>query len=143
VRTDLVLEPGDLLTLEVVVPDTVATGTILRYAVASATSSGTRARATTAALPTAFALSQNEPNPFGEGTLIRFALPRASAVAIEVFDLLGRRVRSLTKREWQAGYHSLTWDGRDASGRRVTPGVYLYRMLAAEFHESRKMVVTP
>jgi flagellar hook assembly protein FlgD len=64
-------------------------------------------------------------------------------VAIEVFDLLGRRVRSLTKREWQAGYYSLTWDGRDGSGRRVTPGVYLYRMLAGEFHESRKMVVTP
>jgi hypothetical protein len=93
--------------------------------------------------PTAFALEQNEPNPFGEGTRIRFALPRPSFVTLDVFDLHGRRVATLTKREWQAGVHTVDWNGRNGQGRRVRPGIYLYRMEAEAFRATRKLVVLP
>jgi Domain of unknown function (DUF1929)/FlgD Ig-like domain len=94
-------------------------------------------------LPAQFALSQNEPNPFGDGTLIRFALPVKSSVTLDVFDVHGRRVKTLAKGEWPAGYHALEWNGRDAQGRRVSPGIYLYRMYAGPFHASRKLAVLP
>jgi flagellar hook assembly protein FlgD len=60
-----------------------------------------------------------------------------------VFDVHGRRVRTLAKSEWPAGYHALDWNGRDAQGRRVSPGIYLYRMEAGTFRKSRKLAVLP
>ncbi len=94
-------------------------------------------------LPAAFTLSQNEPNPFGEGTLIRFAVPIKTQVMLEVFDIHGRRVRTLSQSEWPAGEHTLEWNGRDEQGQRVAPGVYLYRMEAGSFRASRKLVMSP
>jgi hypothetical protein len=99
-----------------------------------------RAESETTAL-THFALLQNRPNPFGAGTLVRFDVPRASKVRIEVFDAQGRRVRTLTDRTYEPGEHSVSWDGADASGRRAGPGVYLYRMTAPGYREQRRMVL--
>lgn len=93
--------------------------------------------------PALFALQQNEPNPFGEGTVIRFALPAQSAVALEIFDVNGRRVHTLTRREWEPGYHTLVWDGRNTAGRRMKPGIYLYRMTAGSYRAHRKLAVLP
>ncbi len=97
----------------------------------------------TQTLPVQFALGQNKPNPFGDGTLIRFELPRRARVDLEVFDVHGRRIKRLARGEWAAGYHALEWNGRDAEGRRVGAGVYLYRMTAGSFTKSRKLVVLP
>ena len=94
-------------------------------------------------LPSVFALSQNEPNPFGEGTLIRFAVPVKSQVMIEVFDVNGRRVRTLARGVWQPGYHAATWDGRDDRSRPARPGIYFYRMTAGSFRATRKMTLLP
>ena len=57
--------------------------------------------------------------------------------------LAGRRVKTLARGEWKAGYHSLTWNARDGQGRRVSPGMYLYRMIAGSFSATRKLVVLP
>ena len=114
----------------------------LRAQPASAAAAPTRG-STTRTLPARFALGQNEPNPFGSGTLIRFELPARSTVSLEVFDIRGRRIKTLTRGEWQAGFHALEWNGRDTAGRRVGPGVYLYRMKAGAFAASRKLVVMP
>jgi Domain of unknown function (DUF1929)/FlgD Ig-like domain/Kelch motif len=144
--SDVVLRAGEQATVTVADPSALSSSSRLFVRIktsAPPAPSSMAARAAGPALPAAFMLSQNEPNPFGEGTLIRFALPVRSPVRLEVFDLLGRRVKILTRSEWPAGYHTLNWDGRDAQGRRVSPGVYLYRMETGSFRSSRKLVVSP
>jgi hypothetical protein len=100
-----------------------------------------RREITGAELPVQFALEQNRPNPFAGITTIRFALPTASPVRLMVFDLMGRRVRTLALGSFIAGYHSVGWDHRDASGNLVRPGVYLYRLIAGSFRDQKKMVL--
>lgn len=58
-----------------------------------------------------------------------------------VFDLLGRRIAVLADGEFPAGYHVVSWDRRDATGVRVKPGVYLYRLEAGSFHDEKKAAV--
>jgi hypothetical protein len=78
------------------------------------------------ALPDQLVLAQNYPNPFNPVTSIRFALPEAAAVRLEVFDVLGRRVALLADGKRGAGWHEARWD---ASG--VPSGLYLYRLSVA------------
>src|SRR5262245_21210161 len=73
-------------------------------------------------------LSQNTPNPFTARTTIGFTLPHAGRVRLGVFDLAGRRVRSLSEGDLAAGRHEVPWDGRDDGGRPVRAGRYLYRL---------------
>lgn len=94
-------------------------------------------------LPTQFALSQNQPNPFSSATTIRFALPRATQIRLEVFDSQGRRVRTLAQGDWAAGYQSIDWDKRNEAGSAVRPGVYLYRLTAGTYRAQKKMVLLP
>jgi flagellar hook assembly protein FlgD len=93
--------------------------------------------------PTVFSLDQNEPNPFRGTTAIQFAVPRAGQVRIEIFDLLGRRIRTLADKPFEVGMHSVQWDQRDDHGNLTRPGVYMYRMIAGTFRSQRKMLLTP
>ncbi len=68
------------------------------------------------------------PNPFRASTEIAFALPRAARTRIALFDLAGRRVRDVLDAPLRAGAHHVAWDGRDARGFAVPPGVYLARL---------------
>lgn len=95
----------------------------------------------TFAIPTRFALHQNQPNPFSARTVIRFELPVGAMVRLEVFDLQGRRLRVLADRYYGAGYHAVEWDKSTAAGSPVGPGVYLYRIQAGPFRDRRKMVL--
>jgi hypothetical protein len=71
------------------------------------------------------------PNPFNPATTISFALPRAGAVTLEIFDIQGRKVRTLLDdQRFEAGHHEQPWDGRDGTGRGVSSGVYFYRFAA-------------
>jgi len=93
-------------------------------------------------LPLRFALEQNAPNPVaGTGTLIRYALPRAGRVELEVFGVRGERIRTVTSEFQPAGRRSILWDRRDDSGRQVPSGVYFYRLQLGNQHATRKMVV--
>ena len=78
------------------------------------------------------ALLQNTPNPFGLRTSIGFTLARSGRVRLGVFDLAGRRVRSLLEGERGAGRHDVAWDGRDDAGRAVRAGSYRYRLELAD-----------
>jgi len=91
-------------------------------------------------LPETFALHPNFPNPFNPSTTIRYQLPEASNVHLIVYDATGRVVRTLVEGKMEAGHYTVTWNGRDASGRVVASGVYLVRMEAGDFIEARKMV---
>jgi Secretion system C-terminal sorting domain len=88
------------------------------------------------ALPTAFALRQNFPNPFNPGTTIRYELPVASAVRLSLFDILGREVSLLISGRMEAGVHEVRFD---ASG--VSSGVYFCRLQAGDFVQTKKLVV--
>ncbi len=92
-------------------------------------------------LPSAFALDQNYPNPFNPSTDISFALPNQSEVELNVYDMLGRQVKSLVNEEMRAGYHTVIWDGTDNSGRSVSSGIYFYTIKAGDFSQSRKMLM--
>lgn len=94
-------------------------------------------------MPLRFELSQNRPNPFSETTSIRFALPIASQVKLEIFDTQGRRVRTLAEGQWAAGYQAVDWDKRNDHGRLARPGIYLCRLTAGTFRTQRKMVLLP
>ncbi|MFH1219249.1 MAG: choice-of-anchor D domain-containing protein [Candidatus Eisenbacteria bacterium] len=92
-------------------------------------------------VPTAFALGQNRPNPFGGSTTLLFDLPREAKVDLNVYDVSGGLVRNLVDQVLPAGRYSLGWDGRDAAGRQVVSGVYFYKIEAGNFSETRRMVV--
>lgn len=86
-------------------------------------------------------LHPNHPNPFNPSTTILYELPRASQVEVTVFDLLGKRIRTLVQDRQPAGQHRLLWDGRDDSGANMPSGVYLYRLNAGAFVQTRKMLL--
>jgi hypothetical protein len=87
-------------------------------------------------LPTEFALSQNYPNPFNPATIVRYQLPGVSDVRLVVYDLLGREVAVLQQERATAGRHEVTFDGA-----RLSSGVYICRLTAGKYVESRKMIL--
>lgn len=89
----------------------------------------------------AFSLAAAAPNPFVTGTEIRFSLPTASEHSLTVYDVTGRRVRTLSSGRLAAGAHATTWDGRDSSGRRLPSGVYFYKLRGAAGELEQKAVL--
>jgi photosystem II stability/assembly factor-like uncharacterized protein len=89
----------------------------------------------------AFRLEQNHPNPFNPSTTIRYHLARDGEVVLTIFDAAGARVRTLVQQHQGQGDHTVRWDGRDASGRTVPSGTYLYELKAGDQRETRKMTL--
>ncbi len=87
-------------------------------------------------LPDRFSLSQNYPNPFNGSTIIEYALTKPVRVKLEVYNVLGQKVATLVDRIQQSGYYSYNWEVTDEAS-----GVYLYRITAGQFQESRKMLI--
>ncbi|MBT8401152.1 MAG: T9SS type A sorting domain-containing protein [Rhodothermia bacterium] len=93
-------------------------------------------------LPEKFELDQNYPNPFNPETVIRFGVPVDADVSLHVYDVLGRRIKTLLSGEVKgAGYHSITWNGRDESGQQVASGTYLYHLKVGKQVLTRKMLI--
>lgn len=86
------------------------------------------------------ALRWTRPNPFARDLSIGFALQRRSAVRAEVFDIAGKRVRTLVDGTLDMGVHEATWDGRDHGGHDTAPGLYYLRLQVERTNESRKLV---
>lgn len=92
-------------------------------------------------LPYTFALYRNYPNPFNPATTIRFQLPKLSLVRMEVYNILGQKVKTLVDERKTPGRYTVQWDGTNDAGQRVASGVYLYRLKAGSFVQTRKMVL--
>ena len=92
-------------------------------------------------LPTDFALSQNYPNPFNPTTNFELSLPTATAVRLDVFNVLGQKVRTLVDEYLPAGVHVVTFDGTNGEGAALSSGVYFYRVTTDSYAATRKMVL--
>ena len=92
-------------------------------------------------IPGAFNLHQNYPNPFNPETSFLIDVPNDAQVRIEVFDLLGRRIRLLAEERLAAGTHSLAWDGRTDTDVQAPSGTYIYRLSAPGLSTSRLMTL--
>ncbi|MBM4117031.1 hypothetical protein FJ251_04695 [bacterium] len=93
-------------------------------------------------LPQRITLAQNHPNPFNPSTSIRFGLPAAGSVTLEIFDVAGRRVTALMERvALPAGWHEAVWNGRDAAGEEAASGIYLLRLDTGEIELHRKLTL--
>jgi len=92
-------------------------------------------------IPDVYALQQNYPNPFNPITTLRYDLPEQANVNIIIYDMLGRQVKSLINQTQDAGFKSVIWNATNDYGKPVSAGVYLYKIQAGEFVQTRKMVL--
>ena len=96
---------------------------------------------TPSVIPDRFDLQQNYPNPFNPATNIVVSLPDRSNVRVEVYNTIGQLVSVLVDTELAAGRHRFKWDARDDTGRAVASGVYIYRMVAGAYSQTRTMTL--
>ncbi len=92
-------------------------------------------------VPGRFSLAQNYPNPFNPETQISFELPDTRTVSLAIYNLVGEKVRTLLTGELPGGQHSVRWDGRDDSGKKAVSGVYIYRIRAGNFRDTKKLTL--
>ncbi|MGH1362150.1 MAG: FG-GAP-like repeat-containing protein [Calditrichia bacterium] len=92
-------------------------------------------------LPQEFSLERNYPNPFNPSTTIAYSLPKAVNVSLEVFNMLGQRVRSLVNERQESGVHEANWNGLNDAGNAVASGTYIYRLKAGRFQMDYKMIL--
>ena len=93
------------------------------------------------ALPTVFAVEQNYPNPFNPVTIVEYSVPTRARVTIDIFNVLGQKVRTLVDEMKSAGSYRAEWNGADDAGQPVSTGIYLYRFRAGDVVQAKKMLL--
>tara|TARA_A100001011_G_scaffold400679_1_gene517519 strand:- start:3786 stop:4430 length:645 start_codon:yes stop_codon:yes gene_type:complete len=91
--------------------------------------------------PDHFTLYQNYPNPFNPSTIISYNLPKDSHVNISIFDVLGRKVKTLTNHYMKAGKNKVQWNGENDHGKLLAAGVYIYKIQSGGYNQSKKMIL--
>ena len=91
-------------------------------------------------IPGEFALYNNYPNPFNPTTVLDYDIPENSFVNVTIYDMTGRRVKTLVNANQSAGFKSVVWDATNFVGQPVATGVYFYRIVAGDFVQMKKMV---
>ncbi|MBI5266936.1 MAG: T9SS type A sorting domain-containing protein [candidate division Zixibacteria bacterium] len=91
-------------------------------------------------LPDQFVLNQNYPNPFNPSTVIGFSLPQSSSWTLSIYNVTGALVREFTGQS-EAGNIEVIWDGRGQSGNQTASGIYLYKLSAGSFTDTKKMIL--
>jgi flagellar hook assembly protein FlgD len=97
-------------------------------------------------IPASFQLNQNYPNPFNPSTKIKFSVPKQSSIRIIIYDLLGRRVKTLLDEERPAGNYTVQWNGENEFNNKVSSGIYFYSFYAlstdkSEYKSIKKMIL--
>jgi hypothetical protein len=88
-----------------------------------------------------FNLAEARPNPFSSETSIQFSVPANTHVKIEVYNILGQKVRTLVDENMEANSYVRDWDGRSDQGAEVSSGIYFYKMVAGDFSATKKAVL--
>ena len=91
--------------------------------------------------PDQFVLAQNYPNPFNPETSIVYNLPRAGNVSIQIYNIVGQRVRTLVNTFQTSGAHTIKWDAKNDQGIGVPTGMYIYRIATGEFTSTKRMLL--
>ncbi|MTI87884.1 MAG: T9SS type A sorting domain-containing protein [Balneolaceae bacterium] len=86
--------------------------------------------------PSDYRLDNNYPNPFNPTTNIRYSIPEASFVTIEVFNVVGKKIKTLVRAQKSAGTYTVTFDASNMSS-----GIYIYRLRAADYVSTRRMTL--
>jgi len=92
-------------------------------------------------VPEKFGLDQNYPNPFNPTTGIAYALPEATNVRLEIFNVLGQQVKTLVNEYQNAGNYDVIWDGLNNNGSSVASGIYFYRLTTDKEQATKKMMM--
>jgi len=92
-------------------------------------------------LPKTYAIHQNYPNPFNPITTLRYGLPEDAMVNITIYDMMGRIVSTLVNENQSSGYKTLQWNATNDSGQPVSAGVYIYKIKAGHFAQTKKMIL--
>jgi hypothetical protein len=92
-------------------------------------------------IPTSYSVAQNYPNPFNASTVIRYSLPEQARVKIEIYNILGQKVKTLVDEVQTAGYKTVEWNGTNAQNRTVASGVYFYKINTGKYSEVKQMTM--
>ena len=133
------LEPGETIELSFPVASKTDPGMVRDFIIQTTGYYTSLKKPSTA--PTSFTLLNNYPNPFNASTVIHYSLPQATDVKLEIFNLLGQKVRILVDERQNTGYKKVIWDGKDDKGADVSSGIYFYRLVTENFSDSKKMVL--
>ena len=87
------------------------------------------------------ALSGNHPNPFNPETKIEFSLSEGGNTSLEIYNVKGQKVKTLVNDKLDPGKHFVIWNGKDDNNRSVSSGIYFYKMKAAKFTSTKKMIL--
>ena len=90
--------------------------------------------------PDKFKLHQNYPNPFNPITTISFDLPEENNVKLNIYDISGRKISTLSNQKMKKRYHQIKWDGTNDQGKLMSAGVYIYSINAGKFQDTKKMI---
>ncbi len=88
-----------------------------------------------------FQLWQNFPNPFNPATEIRYQISASAHVRLEIYNLLGQKIITIINKQQPAGSYATVWDGKNLYGEPAASGIYLYRLKAGDFCETKKMIL--
>ena len=88
-----------------------------------------------------YSIQQNYPNPFNPITMLEFNIPLKCLVNITIYDLIGKKVKTLLNQTQNAGQRSIIWDATDDYGQPVSAGIYLYQIKAGQYVSTKKMVL--
>jgi hypothetical protein len=103
--------------------------------------SGVEGTAVNDAVPKGVRLDPSVPNPVTNHALLTFSLPRSATTSLTLYDISGRRVKTVTQGPRETGYHLIRWDGSNESGHKVPPGIYFYRLNVGSQSLTRSLVV--
>ncbi len=93
-------------------------------------------------IPQEYFLHQSYPNPFNSSTTIRFQLQENNQVTLEIYNMMGQKIKTLINGEYKSGgFHQAHWDGRDDAGSQVSSGIYVYYFRAGKFFDSKKLIL--
>jgi len=92
-------------------------------------------------MPKCFDLSQNYPNPFNPTTTIAFSLPEPCHATLTIYNTIGQKVTTIVNQFYPEGTHEVNWNSQDDYGKRVSSGIYFYKLETDVFTDTKKMIL--
>lgn len=92
-------------------------------------------------IPQQYRLLNNYPNPFNPFTTIIFEIPKEEYISLQVFNINGELIKTISQGEFNGGRHEMNWDGKDEYGNQVVSGIYFYKMRAGHFEKVQRMIM--